>query len=352
MKRKIYFIIYSILQFIMGIVVFINNEKYAKTLYDATQSMLTDIPNSSKMFTMSTSINVILFSAGICTTFAIIFLIITLLNKVADRKKFAIFLTLSSLLLCNDDITTIASLIALILVIGMKGNKKEKVEKKKLEKLDDLKITFKDILLAIALILVYSSQFIIGNLSISKLPYIIIGIAYYVIVFCLSIFVFRKRLIRDFKETRKDFGAYFKYIFRMWGIMISLSLLAACIRILFGVDGESANQISLNNAPLWYVIPLSVIWAPIVEESVFRGAIRRFISNDKAFIIVSAISFGLIHTLGQEVGFFNTLFQSLQYIVMGGVIAYTYTKTNNIYTNMGLHCIQNIFASLMMLLVL
>ena len=174
-------------------------------------------------------------------------------------------------------------------------------------------------------------------------------ISYYLIVFGFSIYVFRKRFVRDFDFVSRDFFTYFKYIFKMWAVMIGFSLIAAFIRIVLGSDSLSANQTSLNDAPLWYVVPLAMIWAPIVEECLFRGSIRRFISDDKVFIIVSAISFGLLHTIGQEVGVYNTILQSLQYMAMGGVMAYTYIKTNNIFTNMGIHFIQNTFASIMMI---
>ena len=50
----------------------------------------------------------------------------------------------------------------------------------------------------------------------------------------------------------------------------------------------SNNQESIMSLPLWNSIPLAVIYAPIVEESLFRGCIRRFIKDDKIFIIVSA----------------------------------------------------------------
>lgn len=351
MKRKIYFIIYSVIQFIMSIVVFVNHEKYAKELYDGMQSSLATIPEAAQMFNMDSAISVTLFTAGICASFAILFFILTLLNKVVDKKKFAIFLIAVSLFICCDEITSVFSLIALVLVCTLKKEKVQK-EKKELKKLKDFKITYKEILLGVLLILVYLSQFVIDRLPISGVSFIVVVISYYLVVLALSIFVFRKRLVRDLKETKKDFGTYFKYIFKMWVIMIVFSLIAAVIRIVLGADGESANQLALNGAPLWYVVPLSVIWAPIVEECVFRGTIRRFVSNDKLFIVISAITFGLIHTIGQEVGIYNTLLQSLQYIAMGGVMAYTYTKTNNIFTNMGVHCIQNTFASLMMIFVM
>ena len=140
------------------------------------------------------------------------------------------------------------------------------------------------------------------------------------------------------------------YIFKWWGIMLGLSIVAAGIRLLLGGDVETANQAGLNSMPLWYVGPLAMIWAPFVEEGIFRGGLRRFVKNDKVFVVLSALLFGLLHTIGSETGLYNIFIQSLQYMVMGGVMAHVYTKTNNICVNMGVHCVQNTFGVVMMFL--
>ena len=117
----------------------------------------------------------------------------------------------------------------------------------------------------------------------------------------------------------------------MWGLLFLLSFVAVTIVSILGGDGMSENQAALNDMPLLYVVPLACIWAPIVEEGIFRGVLRRFIpNNDKLFIAVSAITFGLLHTVGQEVGIFNTILYALQYMAMGGALAYTYVNSNNI----------------------
>ena len=123
------------------------------------------------------------------------------------------------------------------------------------------------------------------------------------------------------------------------------------MRIVLGGETETANQEALNSLPLWYTAFMAIVWAPVVEEGIFRGGLRRFIKNDKVFIILSAISFGLLHTITSESGLYNIIVQSLQYMVMGGVMAYTYTKSNNIFVNMGFHCVQNTLGIIMMFLV-
>ena len=63
----------------------------------------------------------------------------------------------------------------------------------------------------------------------------------------------------------------------------------------------------------------------------------------------SAIIFGLLHTFSSETGLYNIIVQSLQYMVMGGVMAYAYSKTNNMFVNISIHAFQNTLGVLLML---
>ena len=84
-------------------------------------------------------------------------------------------------------------------------------------------------------------------------------------------------IIKSFwKAFKENFGTYMGYIFKWWGIMLGLSIVAAGIRLLLGGDVETANQAGLNSMPLWYVGPLAMIWAPFVEEGICPGCTNRF----------------------------------------------------------------------------
>ena len=205
--------------------------------------------------------------------------------------------------------------------------------------------------LGIVLLVIYCSQFVMPYVPMSDAGFIVGISSFYVLVFALAIMTFTRRLKRDFGALRENFGSYFRYILKMWGLMFLCSAVAVFIKTLLGADDISANQAALNGSELWITVPLAMIWAPIVEESIFRGLIRRFIpNNDKLFIVVSAVLFGLLHTIGQEANLYDTLVQSLQYVAMGGVMAYTYVKSNNICTNIGVHFCQNTLASVLMIL--
>ena len=360
MKRKIYLIGYAIIQMITSVYLMFNVNSVAKEQVDLFKEMFATMPEElqtmmNEMYTLETMTSSIWLTAIASLVLGGILLWLFVRDRVPVKKGLTIALVVISMVLGASGLVMLLSLIALVLVIGMNAQdkvqkKKAKKEKNEIKKLRELKVTGKDLLWVFVLVLAYSTQFIAPMFIKNEVVGLIFEILYYVLIFALAFYVFGKRLKRDFKEFKKNFGSYVGYIFKWWGIMLGLSFVAALIRMVLGGDVETANQAGLNSMPLWYVGPLAVIWAPFVEESIFRGGLRRFVKNDKLFMILSAIIFGLLHTLGTETGLYNILIQSLQYMVMGFVMARVYVKTNNICANMGVHFVQNSFSVIMMIL--
>ena len=355
MKRKIYLICYAIVQMLMSIYTMFNVNSIAKAQVELIRKMFGDMPTEmqtimNEMYTVETMVSSVWLTAIVALVLGMILLWLFVRDRIPVKKGLTITLTVVSLLLGVNDIITLLAVVELILILGVEKEECVKKEKKEIKKLRELKVCGKDLLWVVVLALAYSTQFIAPLFITNQTIGIIFEILFYVLVFALVLYIFGKRLKRDFKAFKDNFGSYVGYIFKWWGIMLGLSLVAAIIRVVLGGDMETANQAGLNSMPLWYVGPLAIIWAPFVEEGIFRGGLRRFIKNDKLFIILSAIIFGLIHTIGSEVGLYNMLIQSLQYMVMGGVMAHVYTKTNNICVNMGVHCVQNTFGVVMMIL--
>lgn len=355
MKRKIYLIGYAIVQMVISIYTMFNVNSIAKGQLESIKEMFSTMPKEmqtmmEEVYTLESMVSSVWLTAIVALVLGGILLWLFVRDRVPVKKGLAITLVVISMLIGLSDLITLLALIALVLVIGIEAKKKEKKEKNEIKKLRELKVTGKDLLWVVVLVLAYSTQFIAPMFIKNNTVGIIFEILFYILVFALALYIFGKRLKRDFKEFKKNFGSYMGYIFKWWGIMLGLSLVAAVIRMVLGGDVETANQAGLNSMPLWYVGPLAIIWAPFVEESIFRGGLRRFVKNDKLFIVLSAIIFGLLHTFGTETGIYNIIVQSLQYMVMGGVMAHVYSKTNNICVNMGIHCVQNTFSVVMMIL--
>lgn len=356
MKKKIYLICYAVIQIALSIYTMFNVNSIAKEQAGLMQEMFAEVPKEmqsimAETFSVEAMKSSVMLTGVVCLVLGLILLWLFARDRVSVRKGLTITLTVISIVMGLSNFVTILGAIALVFIAGTEKRKDSKsTVKKEITKLRELKVASKDLIWVVVLTLAYSTQFIIPNFINSLTMAIVFDIIYNVLIFVLVLYVFRKRLNRDFKAFKENFGSYIGYIFKWWAIMLGLSFLAAIVRIVLGGALETSNQAGLNSMPLWYVGPLAIIWAPFVEEGIFRGGLRRFVKNDKLFIILSAVLFGLLHTIGSETGIYNIIVQSLQYMVMGGVMAHVYTKTNNICVNMGIHCVQNTLGVLMMLL--
>jgi membrane protease YdiL (CAAX protease family) len=85
-----------------------------------------------------------------------------------------------------------------------------------------------------------------------------------------------------------------------------------------------------------------VIFAPIVEEMVFRYSFSTFIKNDIAFVIISSLVFGLMHSAGLAI---------IVYFILGVFLSLIYLKTNrNVIASSIAHILNNLFAVITMMI--
>lgn len=166
---------------------------------------------------------------------------------------------------------------------------------------------------------------------------IAIDISFMLILFLL----YRKTLIKDitlyFKSFTKNISTGAKY----WFIGLCIMMLSNII-ISYYLPGGSANEEAVQNVikqvPI-YMIFSTIIYAPFVEELIFRKSIRDIIKNDYLYVIISGLAFGFVHTLA------GSTLQELVYIIpygaLGSCFALMYIKTKNVYTSMTFHMIHN-----------
>ncbi|MGP6146704.1 MULTISPECIES: lysostaphin resistance A-like protein [unclassified Jeotgalibaca] len=112
--------------------------------------------------------------------------------------------------------------------------------------------------------------------------------------------------------------------------------------LIFGVTPESANTQNLLELTTAYplLIFMITIFAPVMEEFVFRKAVFTQLNMSRVGLfgsaVISALIFAFIHFDGHM----------LVYGTLGLWFSYLYYKTNNIFTPMLAHGLMNAFASL------
>jgi len=244
---------------------------------------------------------------------------------------------------------------------------------------------------------------------------IIFDIFYFVFFIIYSIDIFKEYKVLEGKDSNEKTGYFISSLVKatvgFFVVKILGAFIVGIISTSLGIDATSANQAALeeiiNVSPLWMLIT-SVICAPVVEELLFRGAIKRIIKNKRVFVIVSGLSFGLVHVLKYNVAvililvtgllidkiyeselkknkkvklsiltfvvMFVVYLLSLQfitgnllmaitsieiselisgvlYVSVGLFLAYIFQKYNNIYLNIGTHMINNLFSYIIIYLI-
>jgi uncharacterized protein len=189
--------------------------------------------------------------------------------------------------------------------------------------------------------------FNILNIDFIKLPLLIRTLYFMVFdIFVITILflIFKKEIINNFIDLKKNHKEYFEKYLKYWFLALGLMIISNGIITMF-TDSIAANQDAINELftrnPI-YIVFSAVLIAPIAEELVFRLSLRYIIKNDWAYIIISGLSFGIIHILSAE-NVMSELVYLIPYTIPGLIFAYVHTKSKNIFVPIGLHFIHNGF---------
>lgn len=344
MKRRIYFIISSLIQIGVSIYAIFSASKLGKALLKTLDAYPEALKGRIESLFSNGGANYIVVIAIITIILNVFILIWALSDKLLKKKGKVIACSVISIFTSTYEIIELLAIINIIIMAISKRVRKEDYPdpKEPLPIMEKESIDKGKIIVAVILIFVYFSQFILDTVCPDiRIVQLILGISFYVIMTVLTITLLFDLLKDSFNIFRKHFKAYVSNLIGTIGKFYLVYLGIAIVAAVLSKVSTPTNQTNIESLSLWISVPLAVIYAPIVEEAIFRGCIRRFIKNDVLFIIVSAITFGLLHTAFSETTIYNVLVLGIPYITIGGFLAYLYVKTNNICTNMAFHAFHN-----------
>ena len=173
-----------------------------------------------------------------------------------------------------------------------------------------------------------------------KVTYLII---FEIFLMSLIVLVLNKKISRDFQNMRKYHKENFKKYFKFWLISVGIMMLSNFIINFFVKTGISANEETIREtfkiSPI-YIFFSSVIFAPVVEELVFRQSLKNIIPNKYIFIIVSGIIFGGLHVITSLTSVTDLLYL-IPYCAPGFAFAYILADSDNIFIPISLHFMHN-----------
>lgn len=185
------------------------------------------------------------------------------------------------------------------------------------------------------------------NMSNKIILLLIFNIIY---VFTL-VFFYYPEIKKDFKDYKKNYKQYLKKyvsIYILGIILMAFSNIILQYITKLELSGNEENiRLLIKKYPL-YIAFSSIIYAPFVEEIVFRKIIKNIIDKKYIFIVLSGIVFGALHI--SDYSNINQILMGIPYIIMGIDFAYIYYKTNNIFTTMTFHLCHNLILFLLQLI--
>ena len=182
-----------------------------------------------------------------------------------------------------------------------------------------------------------SDNFWLKNLS---------AVATCLVVTIIFIIIYRKRLLKDLKEFKKE---YLSIAFKYWIVGAITMIIINLFLLNFLKDipsNESANRALIKMLPLYTIFGMCIL-APINEEITFRHSLRNIFKNEWAYAILSGLAFGAVHVLGSS---WPQVLYIIPYGTLGFVFARAYSKTNNIYTSIIMHATHNTITILFLLI--
>lgn len=192
------------------------------------------------------------------------------------------------------------------------------------------------------------------NMTMLILYNLFCDIGYILILFLL----YKNKIVKDFKEYFKNFSQNFEQSFKYYFIGVLVMMISNLILALFvseaTANNEEAVRMMINEAPLYMIFSVS-IYAPIVEELIFRHSIKDSImafGNNKItkyiYIITSGFIFGFLHMSLDSTNYLDYLY-IVPYMSLGIAFAALYQKSDNIFSSIIMHSIHNTIAIVLLL---
>ncbi len=184
------------------------------------------------------------------------------------------------------------------------------------------------------------------DIDITKIPLylkVIYLLCYEAILIGIIVLIHLKKLKVDLADLKKNHKKHFKDCLKYWlialFIMYTSNLFISLIQSGLPTNEEIIRS-QFEISPI-YIFISAVIFAPVLEELIFRQSFRNLFQNKWLFIIISGLVFGGMHVFNSDSLTVIDLLYIIPYSAPGMAFAYMLYKTDNIFISMGFHMLHN-----------
>ena len=180
--------------------------------------------------------------------------------------------------------------------------------------------------------------------NMSNTTYTLLTLFSDICIFIIGLVLYGKELIKEWKTFKKkpgeNFDIAFKYYFIGLAIMIGSNIIINFILKLGNSQNEQAVQGLIKTNP-WLMLLFAGLFAPIIEELVFRKSLKNVLKNKYLFIFISGFVFGLLHIIGYNLKTPLELLYIIPYGALGVMFALMDYKINSTYPSIFMHMFHN-----------
>ena len=174
-------------------------------------------------------------------------------------------------------------------------------------------------------------------------------IGFIIIIYTL----YRYRIKKELKDYIINFKDNISLSIKYYIIGLIIMIISNNIINIFFSSATATNEnmvrLLIDKYPLYMLFSVA-IYAPIVEETIFRRSIKDITDNTSnniikkySYIIISGFIFGAMHVLGTATNIIDYIF-IIPYMALGSSFAALYYKTNNLFNTITLHSFHNLLA--------
>lgn len=191
-------------------------------------------------------------------------------------------------------------------------------------------------MLFIYLVWIYIIQYLLSNNFDSS--NVLLCLVYSFILLCSYIYLYRGKLINDFKEFINK-----KLLTKAIVMFLLTTMIFLTTYIVVTVSGFSYTNSIIEEIKIMPIFALFkvLIFAPVVEEIVFRTAFRNVISQKGLFIATSSFVYGILHVIFTN-STISFLISFLPFLASGVLLASVYVNNENLFLNILINFLCNI----------
>ena len=163
------------------------------------------------------------------------------------------------------------------------------------------------------------------------------------------VYLVREPLMASFRFFKKNVMENFKIVLKNFGYLWIFSIVTNIVLSFILGDRSSVNQSQVVDgiavAPVLYAV-MTMVFAPIVEELVFRGVLYQKFRSEKNYhlaIFISITLFGLVHVLQTfmiTLDWTEFLFM-FQYAGLAYFMVRSFEETSSIWGSISIHFLNN-----------